>query len=597
MKTDAVPLEYSFSTVMRHVEHMRAHFLNRKSGQGVDLAAGRYVVDALSGYGLDAKLQEFDAYDSDIGESFVAVGGPDGLVLASRPCLHVEPTPQGGVAAELIDVGPGGPADYAGKDVRGKIVLAEVSYAPATPEKARIAAEHGAAGIVLMNWGKDDSRYIPWRALKAVWGNPTPESWANIPRLFGVSISRADGIKLREQMRGGSVSLHVRLTASRVWRKLHQPLGWLHAPETSPEREQFVVVSGHIDSWDPGVTDNITGMSVMLEIARLLASQRQTLRRSVVFCFWNGHEVAEAAGSTYFVDSHWERLNRDAVAYVNIDSVGMKGTEEFHINSCPELAEFSADLAKAVFADSLPQKVTMLRRVGDQSFFGIGVSAVTGRHSYSPAVVQEQNGATLGWYNHTEFDTIDVMDEAALEADLDWCSRYVHALATAPVLPQRFAPRLADMRDRFSAILAEGADPASLARIPDALAALQDGIVWFDGFLGRAGRAPEALRVRANRLVLRLARQLTFLTSTAIGRYGQDSYGVSTLAQPVPLLACLADYRSQPEGALEALLLATKLMRLRQTVTDALESARVQIEDFRTIADLIAARRTLSAAQ
>ncbi len=583
MKTGKNALDYSFATVMQHVDHMRTHFLNRKSGQGIDLAAGTYVVDTLASYGLDAKLQEFDTYDSDIGTSLLALGDADGIVIDSLPCLHVEPTPADGMTAELIDVGPGGLSDYDGKDVRGKIVLAEVSYAPATPEKARIAASKGAVGIVLMNWGKDDSRFIPWRALKAVWGNPTPESWNDIPRICGVSISRADGIMLRGKMQAGPVSLHVKLTASRVWRTLSQPLAWLHAPETAPERDQFVVVSGHIDSWDPGVTDNITGMSVMMEIARLLASRRETLRRSVVFCFWNGHEVAEAAGSTYFVDTHWEWLNRDAVAYVNIDSVGMRGTTEFHINSCPELGRFSQELSEAVFAETLPQKVTMLRRVGDQSFFGVGVSAMTGRHSYAADVVKEQNGATLGWYNHTSFDTIDVMDPDALEADLDWCSRTVHALVTLPVLPQRFGPRLAEMQQRFSMVVGEGkADPAALSRIVEEIAGLQGGIAWFDGFLDQ-DVMDERLRQRANRVILRLSRLLTFLTTSAVGRYGQDSYGVSTLAQPVPLLACVEDYRMATAGSLEARLLATKLMRLRHSVTDAIESARALLEDFRII--------------
>lgn len=581
MKTGTTALDYSFPTVMQHVDHMRTHFPNRKSGQGVDLAAGKYVIEMMNTYGLDAQLQEFETYDSDIGTSFVALGGPDGQVLDSLPSLHIEPTPEQGMTAELVDVGPGALSDYEGKDVRGKIVLAEVSYAPATPEKARIAASMGAAGIVLMNWGEDESRYIPWRALKAVWGNPTPESWNDIPRLFGVSISRADGMMLQGRMKEGPVSLHVRATGNRVWRRLSQPLAWLHAPETSPEREQFIVVSGHIDSWDPGVTDNITGMSVMLEIARLLASKRETLRRSVVFCFWNGHEVAEAAGSTYFVDSHWEQINRNAVAYFNIDSVGMKGTSEFHINSCPELGAFSDTLSRAVFADSLPQKITTLRRVGDQSFFGIGVSAATGRHSYAADVVKAQNGATLGWYNHTEFDTIEVMDPEALEADLDWCSRYVHALATEPVLPQRFKARLADMRERFAAILPEGDIPPELAPIIDALAAAEARVIWFDAYLEQATSVEDALRERANRVVLRLSRLMTFPTTSASGRYGQDSYGISTLAYPVPLLAALETFRAVERASTDGRLLSTKLVRLRHEITDALQAASDLIDDFR----------------
>jgi hypothetical protein len=583
-------LDYSFAQTLKHLDHMRTNFPNRKSGQGQDLAAGQYVVEIMKSFGLDAALQPFETFDSDIGQAALRLDGPQGLEIACRPCLHVEPTSAGGLTTELIDVGAGAISDYEGKDVRGKLVLAEVSYAPATPEKARIAASMGAAGIILMNWGSDDGREIPWRALKSVWGNPTPENWNDIPRIAGISISRADGIMLRRRLSEGPVTLHTELTAKRVWRTLYQPLAWLHAPDASPEHDQFVIVSGHIDSWDPGVTDNITGMSVMLEIARLLSRQRDTLRRSVVFCFWNGHEVAEAAGSTYFVDSHWEKINRDAVAYVNIDSVGMKGTTEFHINSCPELAAYSEVLSRAVFSDTLPQKVTTLRRVGDQSFFGIGVPAVTGRHSYDAGVVKSQNGATLGWYNHTEFDTIDVMDESALEADLDWCSRYVHSLVTNPVLPHRFSTRIADLETRFAEMLGDRDDPAELSRIPEGLARLRADIIWLDDYLeNEAATKTAAHRERANRLVLRLARNLTFISSSAIGRYGQDSYGISTLLKPVPLLASLDDYRALPADTTEARLLRTKLMRLRQSVTDALEAAHGLIGDFRALSDALAA--------
>lgn len=579
-------LDFSLAETLKHVDYMRTHFPNRKSGQGQDLAAGNYVVDVMNSLGLEASLQPFETFDSDIGEAELRLDGPAGELIQCRPCLHVEPTPAMGLAAQLVDVGAGAIADYEGKDVRGKLVLAEVSYAPATPEKARIAAAQGAAGIILMNWGSDEGQEIPWRALKSVWGNPTPESWGDIPRISGISISRAAGIALRRRLAKAPVTLHARLTATRVWRTLYQPLAWLHAPQSAPERDQFVIVSGHIDSWDPGVTDNITGMSVMLEIARLLSRQRESLRRSVVFCFWNGHEVAEAAGSTYFVDTHWEKINRDAVAYVNIDSVGMKGTSEFHVNSCPELADYSQKLSSAVFADTLPQKVMTLRRVGDQSFFGVGVPAVTGRHSYDADLVKSQNGATLGWYNHTEFDTIEVMDAGALEADLDWCSRYVHSLVTSPVLPHRFTPRVADLERRFDAMLGEGDDPADLALIPQAIAALRGQVEWLDAYLSDEAEAQnDAMRARANRLALRLARYLTFLTGSAVGRYGQDSYGVSMLAQPVPLLACLQDYRALPNDTTQARLVATKLIRLRHTVTDALEAARGLIDDFRAIVE------------
>eukprot|EP00873_Tetraselmis_striata_P030974 jgi/Tetstr1/451238/TSEL_038274.t1 len=555
----------------------------RKSGSGQDRRAGQYVVDTLNSYGLDAYLQEFETFDSDLGEASLEIVSPESRVLQCLPCCHIDATPPEGFVGELVDVGPGSFADYEGKDVKGKIVLAEVSYAPSTPEKSRIASVMGAAGIILMNWGRENEPDIPWRGLKSVWGNPTPETWNDIPRLFGISISRRDGVAIRELMKNGPVEVKAKATSVREWRVLPQPIGWLRAPETSPERDQFIVVSGHIDSWNPGVTDNITGDAVMMEIARVLSEKREQLRRSVVFCFWNGHEVAEAAGSTYFVDSHWEEINKNAVAYLNIDSVGMKGTNEFHINACPELMDFSRIVAEATMGDTLPIVTSNLDRFGDQSFFGVGVNSSTARHGFSKDIVQSLHGATIGWYNHTEHDTIDIVDQDVLEKDTDYWTRLVDELATLQVLPQRFGPRAKDLKERFASMLGSEGDPAELSRITTALGGLSADLAWFDGHIEEFSGADlnDPGRLRANRTVLRLARLLTFITGSACGKYGQDSYGVSTLAEPVPLLACLKDYRAVAPDSLEAKLLTTKLIRQRQTVTDAIEGARAILADLK----------------
>ena len=573
--------EVSIAEVMRHVHHMSTQTPFRKSGTAQDKQAAEYVVAQMRQFGLDAKVETFEVYDSDPGTVSLEIVGPNAIKLDARACAHVEPTPPGGYTAELVDVGPGAIANYEGKDVKGKIVLAEVSYSPATPEKARIAASMGAAGIILMNWGRGDEPGMPWRGLKAVWGNPTPETWNQIPRLFGASISRRDGERLRELLAKGPVTLKAEVTAARDWREVYQPIAWLRAPETVAERDKFVIVSGHLDSWDPGVTDNITGDAVMLEVARALAGMRDRLRRSVVFCFWNGHEVAEAAGSTYFVDDNWEAINTDAVAYLNIDSVGMKGTGLFNISSCPELAQFVETCAQRSLGDSMPIHVSNLERIGDQSFFGVGVAAATGRHGFTPEVVAEYNGATLGWYNHTEFDTIEVLDEAILARDLAYWNDVITTLSTMAVLPHRFTPRIDDMAGRMKAMF-EGLpadDITGLGRIAEGIERLRPLVKWFDSHLDGLDAGADGL-ARANRVITRLSRQLTFITGSASGKYEQDSYGISTLKLPVPFLSALEDYRRAERDSDAWHLFVTRLQRDRHVVTDALQAATDILVDF-----------------
>lgn len=571
--TDEALAAFDLERVLAHVRWLTEHTPNRISGGGQDRRAAEYIVEQLASYGLDAGLQEFDTYTSGIGAGRLEVLGAEPWTPRVRACLHVEETLPAGFEAELVPVGPGGEDDYAGLDVRGKIVLAEVSYSPATPEKARLAHEHGAAGMILMNWGRADQDFIPWRALKAVWGNPTRSTWKEIPRLHALAVTRRDGERLKEACRRGPVRVRMQVTGSRSWARVAQPVAWLRAPEKSLERRQFVVVSGHLDAWEPGVTDNATGNAVMLELARVLAERRGELRRSVVFCFWNGHEIAEAAGSTYFVDTHWEELHRHGVAYLNIDSVGMRGATRFVINSSPELRGAHLAVTRRLRQEAESRR---LQRIGDQSFFGVGVPALAARHGFAEELIAEWNGATLGWWNHTEQDTHERLDEAVLARDARFWTAFVHDLLTTADLPHRAGHLVRDLAERFEGMVAAGEDPAELRRVLPLLEELGADADRLDAFRP-ADERETALR---NAALLAVSRHLTSLLATAVGRYGQDSYGLTDLAQPVPMLAPLVRYRALPEGDEERFLLATELLRVRHRFTDGIAAARAAIAAF-----------------
>ena len=553
--------------VLEHVRWFGEHTPNRISGGGQDALAAEYIATTLSGYGLEATLQAFDTYSSRIGSGRLEVTGPDGWSPRVKPCLHVDSTPPEGIEAELISVGAGGREDYERVDARGKILLAEVSYAPATPEKARLAFEHGAAGMVLMNWGREDQDNIPWRALKSVWGNPTRSTWPHIPRLPAVAVTRRDGERLKRACQRGTVAVTMAVHGERYWANVVQPLAWLRAPASSAEAQQFAVVSGHLDAWEPGVTDNATGNAVMLEIARVLAGDRDRLRRSVVFCFWNGHEIAEAAGSTYFVDTHWEALQRAGVMYANIDSVGMRGADRFTINTSPELRGVHRLVPAGVLPESL--EVAQLQRIGDQSFFGVGVPAVSARHAFSPEMVQGWNGATLGWWNHSEQDTDEQLDTAVLERDARFWAALIASVATEARLPYRMGVLVEDLRTRWERVLAEGEAPDHLAPVTEGLRGLEARATWLDGLEPRDDRQVCLI----NDVKMQLSRHLTSVRATVVGRYGQDSYGLTDLQEPIPMLAPLHRYRELAQGDGERYLIATELMRVRQKFSDAVNAS------------------------
>ncbi|HXX40140.1 MAG TPA: M28 family peptidase [bacterium] len=571
-----VTSEVSEERVWGHVRHLVETIPARISGEGGDVRAAAYYRAEMEASDLGVEWCEMDLLNSRAGSADLRVLAPETRVLDADCCLHIASTTAEGITAELVFVGPGGVTDYRGKDVRGKIVLAEVSYAPPTPEKARLAAIHGAVGIVLMNWGTADMPYVPKRALKAVWGNPTPTTAVQIPQLAGVAITRAAGEYLRELCGRGPVRVRLRAESPREWQTLVQPIG--HLPAGALERP-FIIVSGHFDCWPPGATDNATGNGVMLEIARVLARHTDDLRRAVVFAFWNGHEVAEAAGSTWFVDHAWDAIQRHAVAYLNIDSLGMMGGTRVVTASSQELARFHADVEQRILGHAAEPR--RLSRTGDQSFFGIGVPSVTGRFMHSAAQIEAWNGATLGWWNHTDQDTLDKIDRRLLATELKLWAAYVVRLASEPVLPTRFQPLALELQQAVATLAAGGTDLldlASLATLCDRLVQRTAALDERADVLARrcadgSGAGPGEEATEMNECLLHLSRGLTAPARSVAGRYGQDSYGLTDLTAPIPALAPLATLRALPPLSDEARVLGTELRRRRNALADGVSDA------------------------
>jgi len=563
---------------MEHVRWLTENAPNRISGKGEDLKAANYIIDQMKSYGLETKLIEFETYNSWPRTSELKIISPEERLIESLPCCHVESTLPQGEELELVYVGPGGYDDYVGKDVKGKAVLVEVSYAPATPEKARIAAEKGAVAIICMNWGRDDNDYICMRALKAVWGNPTPESFNNIPKISGLSVSRKEGQYLKRRcLENNSVKIFINVKAERHWCKVQQPMGILRGTE---EPEKFLLAAAHLDVWSPGATDNATGDATMLELARVFAKHRDKIKRSIYFLNWNGHEIAEAAGSTWFADHYFDDLDKNCIGYIVVDSTGLAGATVYYGEASRELSDF----AEKAILNSLKEKrpVKYLPKNGDQSFFGIGVPSVVGRMTYTPEEIKETNGATLGWWNHSTADGMDKVDPAVLEKDIKVNCSYFLGLLNPNVLPYDFTKTCMDISTKLENINKVSGDIIELGSIISNVNALKGKIeklnVIKDELL-KTGEFNDKSKI-VNKCLMKLSRLLTSSIYTYTDRFEQDTYGLSVLDKPIPLLQDSVTLKSLSPEEQEYKLLYTKAVRNRNRVSDAINNALEFVEAY-----------------
>ena len=87
--------------------------------------------------------------------------------------------------------------------------------------------------------------------------------------------------------------------------------------------DEFVILGGHLDSWDlgTGTTDNGTGSMVVLEAARTLAKLNLRPKRTIRFLLFTGEEQG-LIGSKEYVKAHKDELSRVSGALVHDSGTG-----------------------------------------------------------------------------------------------------------------------------------------------------------------------------------------------------------------------------------------------------------------------------------
>lgn len=356
------------------------------------------------------------------------------------------------VETQLIDVGNGGSeADYAGKDVRGKIVLADGVLARV---QELAIAQHGAAGIVsdmpnqTTAWSGLDNTVVRWGHLEA-----------RQPSGFAFMVSRQTAEALRTRLLGSEpviLNAHVKATVG--------PGRWTVVTATIPGADPAageIVYSCHLDHERPGANDNGSGCVTILESARVLSrliesGQLPRPKRTLRF-IWG----PEVEGTMAFLASHPE-IKQRLRANIHMDMVGgdpFKNKSVFHVTGTPwSLPSFVTDVG-AVFLDTirvaasgyaageLPAEAGIVEtRAGGQGTRNELIADVTpysagsDHDDYDSSTIAVPSLYLRDWpdiYIHTDHDTLNQIDPTKLRrvALLGAASGYVYASVTAQQLP------------------------------------------------------------------------------------------------------------------------------------------------------------------
>jgi aminopeptidase YwaD len=397
--------------------------------------AANYVLDELRAGGFGEDAAWIESFPSDGRTVYQTWQSPSGWDIDFAELRMVEPSEErlvgypevamslitysnpGDVTAELVWVGSGTrDADYEGKDVRGKFVLA-TGYGGEVHRQAVI--EHGAAAVVCY---LDDSRaqeYPDMLQYTGMW--PLTEELEHVT--FGFNITNRQGEGLRRLLEAGRhVVLHGRVTGIGLEPYFMDIV--VARIEGSELPDEVLVYAAHLDHPKESANDNASGSGAMLDMAvklnDLIAEGRLERPKRTLMFLW----VPEWSGTMAYIDAHEEMtgpaLDGEYLAHINLDMVG-ENLERLH--SRMYITRTPASLPSAL-NDVVENMAAMVDGMnvrtprGSLSEPNFRVTPYSGGSDHMMFIDRKVPGVMMGhsdYTHHTSEDTPDKVDPVELE--------------------------------------------------------------------------------------------------------------------------------------------------------------------------------------
>ena len=394
----------------------------RTSGTSGYDASVQYVVDTMTAAGYDVTVQEFPF------NFFIETAPPVFRQVSPNPTTYVDQvdfavmTFSGSgdltnTTVTPVDLSLADPAastsgceasDYAGFPA-GHIALVQRGTCTFFL-KASNAEAAGASGVIVFNQGTPEREGLFFGTL----GTPG----VNIPV---ISIS----FTLGQELAGGatvdlfvSTISEVRLTSNVL-------------AETSGGRADNIVMAGaHLDSVTagPGIQDNGSGSSVLLEIAEQMKKVQP--RNKVRFAWWGAEEFG-LVGSLFYVNSLSEDELNNIALYLNFDMVGSPNFVRFvydgdSSDTTGENPQPGSGIIEKLFLDyfesqGLPTRPTEIGNRSDHAGFRNAGIPIGGLFTGAEGIKTPEEVAVFGGTAGEQYDpcyhlACDTFENVSLEA-------------------------------------------------------------------------------------------------------------------------------------------------------------------------------------
>ncbi len=273
----------------------------RVAGGSNEKAAAEYIRNQMESFGLTVETQEFPAtYFDDLGSTLEVVSG----ATLSPNTLHYSPS--GNVTADIVECGLGYPTDFA-PEVAGSIALIRRGELYLW-QKTQNAAAAGALAAVIYN--NEPGNFLATLTFTT--------------SISAVSISLEDGTLLLDLIEAAPVTVHLTVETMTSESTSQNIIGTLEGTDLT---QGIIYLGAHYDSVSvgTGANDDASGVSAMLEAARVLSTQLNRTKVTLKFIAFGAEEIG-LDGSEYYITEKVAEVQDRGLGMINLDMIAVGET-------------------------------------------------------------------------------------------------------------------------------------------------------------------------------------------------------------------------------------------------------------------------------
>ncbi len=390
---------------------------SRFAGTPAEAEAAQFLQATLERYELeDVHSEAFEYNGWTRGTAKLTVTSPWKREL---PCLSMPMSPSGRCSGKIIDLGTGSPETFevTQAELKGNIALVNIAN-PASAgrwvhrtEKYNRSILAGAQAFIFM--GNADG-YGP------ITGALGFNRWGLIP---GIMISKETGTLLQRAIRrNGFVEAEIETTDTLTKKTSWNIIGDVKGSAADGD---MVLVGVHYDGHDisQGAEDPASGLVAGLEVARVLGSHADKLKRDVRFVLFGVEELG-LIGAHAYVNNHPRDIEKTRFMF-NLDSAGGGGWKGLMVYGQDTRAYFRTmgrqiNENLMVDFDASPLREPDHLSSDHYPFMAKGVACGFIRDPY-----------TYTWpgFYHTAHDTVDKVDPLKVKEAAFLCARLAWRIA------------------------------------------------------------------------------------------------------------------------------------------------------------------------